>query len=347
MKRILLLLLVLSLLVLPVSAMDFTAPEVPESGKEWMPSEPETFGEGLWKVVRNAVSALNPDLADACRVCFQVFAAMLLVSLLRSFTGMSKRTVELAGALTVAGILLVSANSLLRLAANTVVEISEYGKLLLPVMTAAMAAQGGVTGSAALYAGTTLFDAILSKAISGILIPLVYVSLALAVANCALGEDLLKKLQEFVKWLMTWCLKTILYVFTGYIAITGVISGGTDAATMKATKLTISGMVPVVGGILADASEAVLVGAGVMKNAAGVYGMLALLAVWIGPFLKIGAQYLILKLTAAVCSVFGTKRTAQLIQDFSGIMGFLLGMTGSVCLLMLISTICFMRGVGI
>lgn len=340
------LLLVLSMVVLPVSAMDFTAPEVPKSGEEWMPSETETFGEGLWKVARNAISALNPDLAEACRVCVQIFAVMLLISLLRSFTGMSKRAVELVGTVTVAGILLTTANSLLRLAANTVVELSEYGKLLLPVMTAAMAAQGGLTSSAALYAGTTLFDAVLSKAISGILIPLVYVSMALSVANCALGEDLLKKLQEFVKWLMTWCLKTILYVFTGYIAITGVVSGGTDAATLKATKLTISGMVPVVGGILADASEAVLVGAGVMKNAAGVYGMLALLAVWIGPFLKIGVQYLILKLTAAVCGVFGAKPTVQLVQDFSGHMGFLLGMTGSVCLLMLISTICFMKGVG-
>ena len=105
-------------------------------------------------------------------------------------------------------------------------------------------------------------------------------------------------------------------------------------------------MVPVVGGILADASESVLVGAGVMKNVAGVYGLLAILAVCIGPFLKIGVQYLLLKLTAAVCSVFDVKQCGKLVQDFSGVMGFLLGMTGSVCLLMLISIVCFLKGVG-
>ena len=130
------------------------------------------------------------------------------------------------------------------------------------------------------------------------------------------------------------------------MGITGVIAGSADAATLKATKLTISGMVPVVGGILADASESVLVGAGLMKNAAGVYGLLAILSVCIGPFLKIGVQYLLLKLTAAICSVFDVKNSSKLVQDFSGTMGLLLGMTGSVCLLMMISIICFLKGVG-
>jgi len=145
---------------------------------------------------------------------------------------------------------------------------------------------------------------------------------------------------------MTWCLKTILYVFTGYIGITGVISGTTDAATLKVAKMTISGAVPVVGGILSDASEAVLVSAGLVKNAAGIYGMLAVAAVWIRPFVKIGAHYLLLKGTAGFCGIFGSKKTTDLISDFSSAMGLLLGMTGSVCLMLVISTACYMKGVG-
>ena len=108
-------------------------------------------------------------------------------------------------------------------------------------------------------------------------------------------EEILKKLCGFVKWLSVWILKMILYVFTGYIGITGVVSGPTDAAALKAAKLTISGFVPIVGGILSDASEAVLVSAGVVKNAAGIYGILAIGAVCLGPFLKIGLHYLMLK----------------------------------------------------
>jgi stage III sporulation protein AE len=250
------------------------------------------------------------------------------------------------GAVGIAGLLLVSTDSLTRLGTQTVTELSEYGKLLLPVMTGAMAAQGGITTSAALYTGTSIFSSFLSSLISGLLIPMVYIFLALSGANGAVGEEMLKKARDFVKWLMTWSLKTVLYIFTGYMGLTGVISGTTDAATLKATKLTISGMVPVVGGILSDASEAVLVSAGLAKNAAGVYGVLALLAVFLGPFLRIGVHYLIFKGTAAVCDVFGSKRITGVIQDFSTAMGLVLAMTGAVCLLLLISTVCFLKEVG-
>jgi hypothetical protein len=81
-----------------------------------------------------------------------------------------------------------------------------------------------------------------------------------------------------------------------------------------------------------------------MKNAAGVYGMLALLAIWITPFLQIGISYLLLKLSAAVCDSFGVKRISGFIKNVSEAMGLLLGMTAAICVLHLISVICFMRG---
>jgi stage III sporulation protein AE len=170
--------------------------------------------------------------------------------------------------------------------------------------------------------------------------------MALSFADCALHNDAFRELKKFVKWLTTWSIKIVLYIFTGYMGITGVVSGTTDAAALKAAKLTISGMVPVVGGILSDASESVLVGAGVMKTAAGMYGTLAMLAICAEPFLKIGVQYLMLKATAALCGIFGSKALSNLVQDFSSALGILLGMTGSACLMLLISTVCFMKGVG-
>ena len=345
MRKFILCILFVFLFIIPVSAAEITAPEVPEAGAELMP-ESESFGEGLWEMVRKAVAKIRPDLAEASRVSLSVIAAVMMVAILQSFSGAVKTTAELAGATVVAAVLLLSTNSMIRLGADTVVEISDYGKLLFPVMTAAMAAQGGLTTSAALYTGTAAFNAVLSNLISRLLVPMVYLFLALAAAHSAVGEDMLKKMRDMIKNAMSWCLKTILTVFTTYMGITGVVSGTTDAVTLKATKATISSVVPVVGGILSDASEAVLVSAGLMKNAAGIYGIFAILALFLGPFLQIAAHYLMLKLTAAVCELFGTKRMTDLIGDFSTAMGLLLAMTGSACLLLLISTVCFMKGVG-
>lgn len=322
------------------------APLVPQSGASFMPESTASFGDALWELFQKGLEAVNPDLMEASQICLSVFAVVFLIAVIRLFPGASERTADFAGAAAIAGLLLQSSNSLICLSADTIQEISEYGKLLLLVLTPALAAQGGVTKSAAIYAGTMFFDSVLSGILTRFLIPGIFMYLALAIAQAALGDELLKKLAEFIKGASVWLLKTVLYVFTGYIGITGVVSGTTDAAALKAAKLTISGAVPVVGGILSDASEAVLVGAGVVKNTAGIYGILAVLAVFIGPFLRIGCHYLLLKLTGALCCIFGTKRCTDLIADFSSAMGLLLAITGSVCLLQLISTVCFLRGVG-
>ena len=321
------------------------APPVPPAGEAIMP-DTTGFGEGLLTLIGNAVAAIHPDLRDAAGICMSLIAVILLVSIVGLIPGAKLKTAELIGAVGIGTILLQRANSMIHLGIRTIEELSGYGKLLLPAMTSAMAAQGGVTASTALYAGTALFDSILTSLVTRLITPIVYIFLVLCTANAALGEDLLKKMADFVKWLSVWILKIILYIFTGYMGITGVISGATDAAALKAAKLTISGVVPVVGGILSDASEAVLVSAGMVRNAAGIYGILAILAVFLTPFLRIGCHYLLLRLTGAVCAVFGVKRCSELISQFSAAMGLELAMTGSVCLLQLISTVCFLRGVG-
>ncbi len=346
MRKWVLFLAMIAILALPVNAADYTAPQAPEEAEDLMPAETESFGKGLWEVICKAVGRLDPELKQGAKTCLSLVAIVILTSVLQLLPGSTKPVVELASTVAVALVLLQQTVSMVRLGDATVRNLSEYGKLLLPVMTAALAAQGGLTSATALHVGTAAFDALLGSVIANILIPMVYMYLVLATAGCATGVDRLKKIRDFVKWLMSWLLKTLLYIFTGYIGITGVVSGTTDATALKAAKLTLSGMVPVVGGILSDASEAVLVGAGVMKNAAGIYGLLAIAALWITPFLRIGVQYLMLKLTAALCASFDVKRPAELIDGFSGAMGLLLAMTGAMCMLLLVSTVCFMKGVG-
>lgn len=344
MRRIWIVFMLLIILAVPVNAAEYIAPTVPQSGRDYMPETTESFGEGLWFVVTSAIEALRPEIAEAASVCLSLIATVVLVSLTRNLSDASKRICDLAGTITVGILLLQPVNTLINLGTQTVCELSEYGKLLLPVLTAALAANGGAATSAALYTATAFFISILSSLVTKLLVPMVYIFLCLCTANSAIGVDQLKKLKDFLKWLMTWLLKILLYTFTGYISITGVVSGSVDASALKATKIAVSGAVPVVGSIISDASETILVSAGIMKNSAGVYGLLAILSVCIGPFFKIGIQYLLLKLTAGICAVFDAKQAGELIQDFSGAMGMVLAMTGTQCVLLLVSVVCFMRG---
>jgi stage III sporulation protein AE len=135
-------------------------------------------------------------------------------------------------------------------------------------------------------------------------------------------------------------------MFTGYMSISGVISGTVDTSTLKATKLVISGVVPVVGNILSDASETILLSTGMIKNSVGSYGIVVLMTLLIGPFLKIGLHYVLMKLTTAVCAVFAGDEITKLIEDYSSAMGYVLAMTGVSCVLLLIGIVCMMKGAG-
>lgn len=346
MRKILMLMTILLILAVPVNAMEFTAPSAPQEAQKWMPNDTENFGDGLLSILRSAVTVIQPSVAEAFGICVSLVAVSILAGIIIEFAPGVKPAIEMISVIMIAIQLFQPANSLIHLGTATVQEISQYGQLLMPVMTGALAAQGAINKSGALYAATAFFDALLSSAVSELLIPLVYIFLCVSVCTNLFIQPLLRDMGKFIKWLLTWGLKTTLYIFTGYISITGVVGGTTDAAMLKATKLTISGMVPVVGNILSDASEAVLVSAGVMKNAVGIYGLLAIIALWIGPFLEIGVQYLLLKMTTGVCEMFGPKTVSNLIHDFSTAMGVVLAMTGTVCIIFLISIICYMKGIG-
>ena len=345
MIRFLWILLILHHMIIPADAMEFTAPPVPEKGIAYMPSEIDSFGNGLWSIMKYAISQLHPEITEAAEICLSVVAVVLLTALLKNMHGSAEQMTDLVGAITIGILFLKPAHSLIALGIETIQTMYDYGKLLLPVMTSALAAQGGITSSAALFVGTSIFCSVLVGLITNFLVPLLYIHIVMSIINCALKEELIHKLRDFIKWALTWSLKIILYVFTGYMTITGVITGTADASAIRAAKLTLSGVVPMVGNILSDASETILISASMMKNSVGIYGILALLAVCIGPFVHIGCQYLMTKITGAVCSVLGASKSSGLVEDISKAMGMLLAMTGTVCFLLLIGTVCFMRGV--
>lgn len=345
MKRLILVFLLLRLIAVPVSASNLQIPDPPPGAQAYLPGENESLLSGFLEIISKGIAEVLPGVKTAAAMCAGALAASILCCLFPGVDGSADLTARLVGTMAISGLLLGSADALLRQALDTVSELADYGKLLLPVMTGSLAASGGTGKAAGLYLGTAFFNSLLSSALSDVIVPMVYVFLALTVAAAAIGNPLLKRLRELMKGLVTWALKLILYGFSGYMALTGVISGTADAAALKAAKMTISGAVPVVGGMISDATETILVSAGAIRSAAGLSGLAAVLALVVVPFLRSGVQYLLLKLTGSLCAVTGSAEHAALIEGIGQAMGIVLGMIGTAALLQLISIVCFMKGV--
>ncbi len=345
MRRILIIIAILFIFPVSVSATEYTAPSAPSDAQQYIPPETDDFVEGLWFVIKKATDIIQPEISGVAKQCGTLIICAVILSVFQLIGDNRLRIVEIIGVITAGLILTDSSQTLIQLGSDTASDLTDYGMLLVPVMTSALAAQGGITSSAALYTATTIFSTIMMKAIVKIIIPLIYVYLALGIASNALDEKMIDRMKATIKWLITWILKAILYIFTGYITLTGVLSGSVDASALKAAKLTISGTVPVIGGILADASETVLVSAGLMKNSAGIYGIFAVIAICIHPFMQTAIQYCLLKFTAFCTGIIGTNKFSGVISDFSTAMGFVLAITGAVSMMLLISVACFMKGI--
>lgn len=345
MKYVILALLTLSILIVisnGVSAESLNTPTAPASAEAVMPDAQKDFGTSVLSMLKKALPDAYIEFRKALQTGLAVFCCTFLISILQA-AGCTSGTANMAGTACVAGLLLSDSRVLIGLAVETVTEISEYSKLFLPVLTAAASARGAMTSAAALYVGTSVVTAFLNMIIRRAMIPAVYLYLAVSIANSAIGEQL-GQMKEFVKKTAAWFLKSVLTLFFAYMSVTGAVTGTADKAAVKVAKAAISAVVPVIGKSLADASEALLLSADIAKNTIGVYGIYVFIGIFLVPFLRIGAHYLVLKGTAMLCGIAGNTRLTKLLEDFCAAMGILLGMAGVMCALSVIGTVCFMKG---
>lgn len=300
------------------------------------------FSGTLLRLLGDAVSLLGGSWKEGLSCCGMILAAVLLCGL----TDTSEHTFGLSapvGALAITAICTGSLHSMLQLGTQTVEKIDTYFVLLLPGIASLTAASGMTAASSALYLGTLFFLKLLMSVIRCFLVPGIYLYAMLSAAEAALENEKLSKLRELIYWLISGTLKLTLYLFTGYLTVTGVIAGSVDAVRLKAAKLALSGTVPVVGGIISDASEALLTSAVTIKGAVGAYGLLAVLALCLYPFLRVAVQHLLMKGTTALSGLIGKKCHVSLVEHLTSAMGLIVGMVGTYSIMVLICITIFLK----
>ena len=247
------------------------------------------------------------------------------------------RCVPWCGVLATATIAAGDLRTLIGLGAQTVDELGTMAKLLLPTLSAAMAA-GGLVSTASIWQVTTLLvcDA-LTSVVSRLLLPLVYCYIAACAAGAALGEERLELLADGIKKLTTIGLVGATAAFTAYLSVAGVLTGSADRAAVKAAKLTVSGAIPIVGGVLSDAAESVLAAAGTLRGTVGALGVFAVLAICLTPLLRLGVQYVLYKLAAFAAGVGGTKELGDFLDRLGEAFALVFAMTAACAAVLLVA----------
>ena len=323
--------------------LDQVTENLPDQAQDILSNETaglDDLNENIIEILKSGFSQNAGILKKAYQSFLIIFAVAVLCAVVQSIyeePSGSLNIIAMAGALAVTAAAAGSFSLLSTTAKDTIAAIDAFSKSLLPTLAAAAAAAGSPVSASAKHVVAMLFSDVIITVIDNLLLPFTYAYIVLCAANAAIGSDALSGMAELVKKLIKTILTTLTAGFVAYLVLSGVISGTTDQVAIKGAKLAISSVVPVVGSIIADASETIMTSAGILRNSIGIAGLVALLALVLGPFLQLLAQVLIYKLCAAICSPFSTRPIIKLIENIGDAFSLVLGMLGTCAFVILVS----------
>lgn len=314
-------------------------------------SPEEGFGlaGGLRTLWEQAAAEAGTYLFSGVRAVGAIMAGVVLLGTVESAAPAGKELLgrygAAVGALWVTAMAAGDLDSLMGLGRETIQHVAQLSRALLPCLAAAEAASGGITAAAARQVAAVFFSDVLLTLIDRLLLPAVYLYIGIAAAGAVLEGDAMERIGALLKKAVIWVLCGALGLFTTYLTVSGAVSGAADAQAVRAAQAAVSAAVPVVGGILAEAAESVLAGAGLLRGMTGAAGVLALVGACLLPFLRLGCHYLLYQGASLVAAAAGPGKLAKLIAMLGDAFALVLAMTGASAMLLLISLLSSIRAV--
>ncbi len=301
---------------------------------EYFNQYPDVLG-GIWALLGNLVVAVLP-----------VVVLVVAITILCGFVGTAKgdgvgHLVFFVAYAAVVLIVVGSVTDLIQMVGKTLNLIKTQVDLVFPIILTLMVA-GGANTSASIYQPSV---AVLSSGIlqifTWVVMPLFVVSLAFSVVSHLAPQTRLDKFVSFFNALFKWIVGVCFTVFLSFMAIQGITAGSFDSISIRATKMTMSGYVPIVGGYMSQGADLIMASAVLIKNAVGLSGILLLLGLVLAPIIKIIVFSLALKLTAAVTQPIGDSRISDFLTAINKSFGMLVACLLGVAFMYLVTLALF------
>lgn len=327
-----------------IGALTESLPESAEEALGGLTAVDADVDSGLERILSYALSKLKETVCCALRPASVVAAIALLCSMAGGLSTQGGFDyVSFGGCTAVAITALGDVNSVIAVGTTALDELSAFSKVLLPTLTTVAAASGALTSASAKYAASALFLDVLLSVANTLLWPLIRAYAVCVTAASAVGDGRVAGAARLMKRVCKLGMTALTAAFISYLSVSGTVASGADAAAVKAAKAVISTALPVVGKMLSDASESLVAGAGVLRNTAGVFGLLAVLAVCVTPFLQLGVRYLLFKAAAAVAEAVAGERLGRLIDGIGSVYGMALGLVGTAAVFLFVSVLSLIR----
>lgn len=188
---------------------------------------------------------------------------------------------------------------------------------LLPVLMTLLIAVGGITTSSLFQPIILGSISVVSTLMKDLVLPLILISSVISIVSNISEKLQISKLSEFIRRGVLYIIGISITLFMGVMSIKGAIGSKIDGLTIRTAKFAVNKFIPIVGSFLSDTMETIVGCSMVIKNALGIFGLIALFLITIVPVIKIISLILVYKFTIVVIEPIANARVTKCLSDIS------------------------------
>ncbi|MCQ2382512.1 MAG: stage III sporulation protein AE [Clostridia bacterium] len=294
---------------------------------------------GIWGLLGSVITAILP-----------MVVLVVAITILCGFMGTAKTggVSHLVFFVAYAAVVLIvvgNVSDLVQMVGKTLNILKTQVDLVFPVILTLMVAGGAPTSANLYQPAVAVLSSVMVQIFTYVVMPLFVVSLAFTVLSHLAPQTRLDKFVSFFNASFKWIVGVCFTVFLSFLAIQGITAGSFDSISIRATKMTVSGYVPIVGSYMSQGFDLIMASAVLIKNAVGLSGILLLLGIVLAPIVKIIVFSLALKLTAAITQPIGDTRVSDFLTTMNKSFGMLVAcLLGVVFMYLVILALLIMTG---
>ncbi|MGN1103182.1 MAG: hypothetical protein ACI4RG_13370 [Huintestinicola sp.] len=226
--------------------------------------------------------------------------------------------------------------------AETLKSGSEFMLCYVPVFAGISAAAGNAASSLSYNAIVLLIAEAAVKIASDLLMPVISVCMAMNIIDAVNPTFSLSSVTGLMKKITSLFLGFTMTVFTGLLSIQSIVGASADTLGVKAAKFVVSNFVPVVGSAVADAYSTMRSGLGLLRGAAGAFGIIALCVTLLPPVLETLCLYLAMTAGEAAAEMFGVKELGTFFKGAASVLSLSAAILACFGVMFVISTVILM-----
>lgn len=234
-------------------------------------------------------------------------------------------------------------SSVVQIVQSYLTNLCSVMNFFIPVIETVCLLGGRMTEKAVAGGGILLLITLIGNFNSIVLVPLTVMLFALSTVMMTCPEvklgGMVTGLRKFIQRL--WAILGMLFSFL--LGAQTILAKSADNLASRTAKFAIGSFIPVAGGLLSEAFSTVKEGMSFVRQAAGIGGILVILAILLPGMIPLMLYKLALSLTASAAELLGVSSAAGLFNEIKGIVEFLLGVVLMTALLFLLALILFMK----